>query len=62
MAGGATLVGIDVRPADGKLYGVTPDGTIVIVDAKSGKWEKKSQLSEKLPGRRDGLGRLQSGR
>lgn len=49
LDGGATLVGIDVRPADGKLYGVTPDGAIVTVDAKSGKWEKKSQLSEKLP-------------
>lgn len=46
---GATLVGFDVRPSDGKLYGVTPDGAIVVVDAKTGKWEKKSQLSEKLP-------------
>ena len=49
LDGGAMLVGFDVRPSDGKLYGVTPDGAIVIVDAKSGKWEKKSQLSEKLP-------------
>ncbi len=49
LAGGASLVGIDVRPADGKLYGLTPDGAIVIVDAKTGKWEKKSQISEKLP-------------
>lgn len=49
LDGGATLVGIDVRPSDGKLYGVTPDGVIVTVDAKTGKWEKKSQLSEKLP-------------
>jgi hypothetical protein len=49
LAGGATLVGIDVRPSDGKLYGVTPDGAIVTVDAKTGQWEKKSQLSEKLP-------------
>jgi hypothetical protein len=49
LAGGASLIGIDVRPADGKLYGVTPDGAIVTVDAKTGKWEKKSQISEKLP-------------
>jgi len=49
LAGGVSLVGIDVRPADGKLYGVTPDGAIVTVDAKSGKWEKKSQITEKLP-------------
>jgi hypothetical protein len=47
--GGASLVGLDVRPANGKLYGLTPEGAIVIVDAKTGKWEKKSQLSEKLP-------------
>ena len=49
LADGATLVGFDVRPSDGKLYGVTPAGAIVIVDAKTGKWEKKSDLSEKLP-------------
>ncbi|HZT48051.1 MAG TPA: DUF4394 domain-containing protein [Hyphomicrobiaceae bacterium] len=49
LAGGATLIGFDVRPADGRLYGVTPDGAIVIVDPMTGKWEKKSQLSEKLP-------------
>ncbi len=36
LAGDASLVGFDVRPADGKLYGVTPDGAIVTVDAKTG--------------------------
>jgi len=46
---GASLIGIDVPPADGKLYGVTPDGAIVVVDHKTGKWEKKSQISESLP-------------
>lgn len=49
LAGGAALIGIDVRPSDGKLYGVTMDGVIVTVDPMSGKWEKKSDLSEKLP-------------
>ena len=49
LDGGASLVGIDVRPADGKLYGVTADGVVVTVAPKTGKWEKKSQLSEKLP-------------
>jgi hypothetical protein len=49
LANGAKLVGIDVRPADGKLYGMTADGTIVLVDHKTGEWEKKSQISEKLP-------------
>lgn len=47
--GGATLLGIDVRPADGKLYGVASGGVIVTIDAKTGKWEKKSQLSEAIP-------------
>lgn len=49
LDGGASLVGMDVRPSDGKLYGLTADGVIAVVDPKSGTWEKKSQLSEKLP-------------
>jgi outer membrane protein assembly factor BamB len=47
--GATKLVGLDVRPSDGKLYGLTQDGSIVVVDATTGKWEKKSQVSEKLP-------------
>ena len=31
----AELVGIDVRPADGMLYGVTSEGAIVTIDVKS---------------------------
>jgi outer membrane protein assembly factor BamB len=49
LAGGAAIVAMDVRPSDGKLYGVTADGAIVTIDAKTGKWDAKSQLSEKLP-------------
>lgn len=49
LANGGKLVGMDVRPTDGKLYGVTADGAIVIVDPKSGQWTAKSQISEKLP-------------
>ncbi len=49
LQAGANLVGFDVRPADGMLYGVTPAGDIVTVDAKTGKWAKKSTISEKLP-------------
>jgi outer membrane protein assembly factor BamB len=49
LDGGASLIGMDVRPADNRLYGVTADGAIVLVDVRTGKWEKKSQLSEKLP-------------
>lgn len=49
LARGATLVGIDVRPADGAVYGLAPDGAIVTVDVKTGAWTKVSQLSEPLP-------------
>ena len=49
LDGGASLIGFDVRPSDGKLYGVTPDGAIVTIDVKTGKWDKKSQLTEALP-------------
>jgi hypothetical protein len=45
----ASLIGIDVRPADGKLYAVTSDGTIGTIDHKTGKWERRSKLSEDLP-------------
>jgi Domain of unknown function (DUF4394) len=49
LAGGASLVGFDVRPSDGRLYGLTPDGAVVTVDAKTGMWTKVSQLSQALP-------------
>lgn len=49
LADGASLVGFDVRPADGRLYGVTPQGAIVTIDANDGRWTKVSQLSETLP-------------
>lgn len=45
---GARLAGIDVRPADGKLYGVTTAGEIVLVDPKSGATTMKSKISEPL--------------
>ena len=40
------LLGIDVRPADGKLYGVTASGQIVTIDPSSGMATRVSQLSE----------------
>ena len=49
LQNGASLVGIDVRPADGKLYGLARDGAVVTVDVKTGAWQKVSQLSEPLP-------------
>lgn len=38
------IAGIDVRPADGMLYGVTTDGTVVTIDTKTGMATVKSKL------------------
>jgi len=43
------LLGIDVRPADGLLYGLVGDGTIVTIDPASGKATQKSKLDVMLP-------------
>lgn len=48
VSGAENLVGIDVRPMDGMLYGVTAAGDIVTIDPASGKATKKSTLSEKI--------------
>ena len=48
IKGVGPLVGIDVRPADGMLYGVAGDGTIVTIDAKSGQTAMKSKMTETL--------------
>jgi len=48
IKGAASVVGIDVRPADGLLYAVTTDGGIYTVDAKTGAATMKSKLSEPL--------------
>jgi hypothetical protein len=42
------FLGIDVRPADGKLYGLTEGGEVLSIDAKSGKTAKVSELSEEI--------------
>jgi hypothetical protein len=42
------LAGIDVRPADGMLYGVTDNGWIVTIDTKTGVATQKAELSTKL--------------
>jgi Tfp pilus assembly protein PilX len=46
VKGAPTLLGIDVRPVDGMLYGVTTDGNIVTIDPKSGQATMKSKLTE----------------
>jgi hypothetical protein len=43
------LAGIDVRPTDGMLYGVTDNGWIVTIDTKTGAATQKAELSTKLP-------------
>ncbi len=40
--------GIDVRPADGMLYGVSAQGTVVTIDPESGKTTEKSKLETML--------------
>lgn len=42
------LLGIDVRPADGKLYALGHDGTLYTVDTASGAATRKSKLSVAL--------------
>jgi uncharacterized protein DUF4394 len=42
------LVGIDVRPADGKLYGLTESGQVVAVDSSTGMAVRVSQLNERF--------------
>ena len=43
------LLGIDVRPADGMLYGVASDGSVVMIDPQSGAATVKSKLDTMLP-------------
>src|SRR5262245_50355810 len=50
IKGVASLLAIDVRPADGMIYGVASDGAIVTIDAKTGQTMIKSRLSEMLKG------------
>lgn len=42
------LLGIDVRPADGMLYGVFADGTLASIDPQTGMATKVSTLATKL--------------
>jgi uncharacterized protein DUF4394 len=48
IKGAGPILGIDVRPADGMIYGVAGDGSIVTIDTKSGQATPKSKLSEML--------------
>src|SRR5215475_8947585 len=48
IKGAATILGIDVRPADGMVYGVASDGNIVTIDVKTGQATMKSKMTEML--------------
>ena len=49
ISGADQVLGIDVRPADGKLYGLTAGGQLVVIDHMSGKATAGSTLSQKVP-------------
>jgi hypothetical protein len=46
---GGKLIGIDVRPADGKLYGVGTDNTIYVIDVASGRTTGGAKLKTAFP-------------
>ena len=48
ISGADQVVGIDVRPADGKLYGLTAGGQLVVIDHMNGKATPGSMLSQKV--------------
>ncbi len=48
ISGADQVIGIDVRPADGKLYGLTATGQLVVIDHMSGKATPGSMVSEKV--------------
>ena len=48
ISGADQVVGIDVRPADGKLYGLTTGGQLVVIDHMSGMATPGSMVSEKV--------------
>lgn len=42
------IIGIDVRPADGKLYALATDSTLYTIDEKTGAATRKAVLSNRL--------------
>lgn len=49
IGGSDRIVGIDVRPADGMLYGLAETGQLVTIDTASGKTTPTAMLSVKVP-------------
>lgn len=50
LSGVSSLRGIDIRPANGSLYGLDGDGQLYTINAKSGAASKAAKLSQALPG------------
>lgn len=55
LAAGETLVGFDMRPADGQIYAVSSSSRIYTLDAKTGALTFKSALSTPLSGSQFGV-------
>jgi hypothetical protein len=55
LEGDTRLVGIDVRPATGALYGLGDAGGVYVVDTSSATVAKRAQLSVALEGTRFGI-------
>lgn len=49
VSGVDRLVGIDLRPSNKSLVGVTPDNVVVTIDTKTGKASELSTMDKKLP-------------
>lgn len=49
VSGVERLAGIDMRPADGMVYGLAADGTLVTIDLDSGAATAGARLSTMLP-------------
>lgn len=49
ITGAGPIVGIDVRPANGMLYGLAADGSVVTIDPATGRATVKSKLEVMLP-------------
>jgi outer membrane protein assembly factor BamB len=49
IRGAGMVLGIDVRPADGTLYGVTSDGHLVTIDPRTGQATMRFKLSQPWP-------------
>jgi len=62
ISGAGAILGIDVRPADGTLYGLAADGNIVSIDVKSGQGDDEKQAQRILEAGCHHDLRLQSGR